>query len=80
MALVVREWKGCEMEVEAKTLICESHEKVKDITVKDRKFPRLNIYDHLNETSADAKELGLVSSVYTVLQTEVFFQKIWKNA
>ena len=58
------------MEVEAETLICESHE---------RKFPSCNIHDHFNETSAYAKERGLVSSAYTVLQTEVFLKRDEKH-
>lgn len=54
------------MEVEAETLICESHK---------RKFPSCNIGDNFNETSAYAKQLGLAPTAYTVLQTEVFFKR-----
>ncbi len=51
-------------------LICESQKKSRI----SRKFPSCNIYDHLNETSVYAKERRLVSSVFTVLSTEIFLK------
>ena len=63
------------MEVESRNFYLRVAGKNQGYHRQDKKFPSCDIYYHFNDTSRYAKQRGLVSSAYTVIQTGNFSER-----